>query len=393
MTNHEPWGRSPRPSAPGRSGDRPDAPVTPTVRGMSQSVALVPHMFGYLPDHSLVLLTTRIHPSSGNGVLRGEQGYCARVDLPAPEHVALAGPSLAARMRGGLAGETGLALHVLCYDLPEDDAGEPDPAYAEPLMAMLREAAELMGVLLHDVVQVRGTSHRAVMIAGAAVDHPWSEVPDASEVPAVADHVLRGRSPLASRTELAARVRRRDERASAATDVAIDVLSLAPERLDDEVALRSLAAWVIEGQAPSARERAWLCLLLHDVLVRDAVLARWGPALFVLEDVLGPQAQEEFCALVPPWPEGQGDACLDRLLTLAGQVPHDLAAPLLTIAAVVAWTHGSGTIATEACAAALEADPAYTMARLVDQALEAGLRPPRPGRGDRARGGRGRPAA
>lgn len=368
---------------------------TPTVRGMSQSVAVVPHMFGYQPDHSLVLLTTRIHPSSGNGVLRGEQGFCARVDLPEPEHVARAGKGLAARMRGGLAGESNLALHVLCYDLPEDASGEPDPAYTEPLMAMLREAAELMGVLLHDVVQVRGTSHRAVMIASSLVDHPWSEVPDASQVPAVAEHVLRGRSPLPSRAELAARVRRRDERASAATGLAISILALAPERLDDDLALGALAAWVAEGREPSARDRAWLCLVLQDLGVRDMVVARWCPGLFSLDDLLLPEEVEEFCALVPAWPEHDGAAWVDRLLTLAGQVPRDLSAPLLTVAAVAAWTHGNGTVATEACCAALEVDPGYTMARLVDRALEAGLRPPRAG--ERGAGapwpGRGMPAA
>ena len=71
--------------------------------------------------------------------------------------------------------------------------------------------------------------------------------PPAAEVPAAADFVLQGRAPLDSREAVAAAVRRRDETASARTDLALSLLVADPSRLDPEVVLRVLGAWVVHG--------------------------------------------------------------------------------------------------------------------------------------------------
>ncbi|WP_158288610.1 DUF4192 domain-containing protein [Ornithinimicrobium flavum] len=386
MTNHEPGGRSPRPQH--RIHPVPDAPVV-AVRGMSQVTALVPHLLGYRPDHSLVVLATTPEPGSRRGVTWGAVAMTMRVDLPPePELVNLA-HSLADPVRRGLGERADGALaHAVVYDLPET-GGEPSPDYLAGLRAALHLLCDQVGLTLHDVILVRdgGRQHRPVLLATEEVRPAWAPVPGAADVPAVADLVLQGRSPLGSREEVAARVRRRDERASAATSLAVDILSLAPGRLDDGVALAGLGAWVVHGEPePGARERAWIAVLLHDKTVRDAVLARWIPDLFDLTEVLPPGEAADLARHVPPWPAGERTAPVERLLTLAGQVPLDLAAPLLTIAGFCSWAQGEGTVAVEACAHALEVDPDYRMAQLLDRGLATGLRPPALGGAGASRG-------
>lgn len=375
---HEPGGRSPRPDPTFDRTPTDGGPLT-VVRGTAHLLALVPHLFGYHPDHSLALITTRREAETGT-VIRGALAFSLRMDLPVTQDLVHLPGALVPRLRQALREEDSpVVLHAFCYDPPETQ-GEACPVFVDELCAALSRLADEAGMLLNDVVLVRdyGRHHRPVLAAEERVDRPWVDTPTAADVPAAADMVLRGRAPLPSREDIVALVRRRDEDASAATDLALSVLALDPGRLDDDEALRALGDWVVGGgPAPSARQRAWIAVLLQDRTLRDAVLARWLPDSFSLEEVLpAPEAAllEERLPALPP-----GDAAgaaLVRLLELAGQVPVALGAPLLTIAGCTAWERGEGTVATEACELALEVEPGYRMAVLLRQVLEGGVRPP-----------------
>lgn len=385
MTQNEPGGRSPRP----RHDVRPVAdPCEPRITGISQVTAFVPHLLGYQPDHSLVLLTVRPEGVSGKGVVRGTLGFTLRMDLPDLEHLDELPGSLSRALRSGVgadrAGGAGTVVHAIVYDLPEVGPGRPSPPYLVGLTDALEELCDEVGVMLHDLVLVRRASWPAPMHeylhllrAGEELDVPWAPLPAAAEVPAVADMVLLGRSPLASREEVVRAVRQRDEKASARTSFAVDFLAIDPARLDQDLALASLGSWVVDGSpAPGARDRAWIAVLLHDKSLRDGVLARWVPDMFDLDDVLPPVEAASVREHVPAWPQDDSLAPVERLLALAGQVPLDLAAPLLTLAGFTAWAHGEGTMAVEAGRYALEVDPDYRMAQLLDHALATGMRPP-----------------
>lgn len=364
---------------------------TITVRGTSQLLAVVPHLLGYRPDHSLVVVATRLQASRG-GVHRGAVAFTARVDLPPIEHLGGLTRAIGDPLRQA-AGEGGqLLLHTFGYDLPTGEDGQ-EHRYAAALLDVLADTAAGAGVELHDLDLVRneGREHRRLVVATDRVDEPWRSAPGAAEVPATADLVLQGRAPLASRGSVAAAVRRRDEAASAATDLALSTLAADPSRLDPDVALRALGAWVVDGDpAPGARDRAWIIAELHDRQVRDALLSRWLPQTFDLRELLGPAAAQQFCRQVPAWPREDSDAALDRLLELAAKVPRELGAPLVTVAAFVAWVSGQGTIANEACDLALEIDPDYRMAGLLHDCLEQGVRPPRSSGNRAQRRARGR---
>lgn len=364
--------------------------TTIVVRGTTHLLAVVPHLIGYQPDHSLVVVATRLQGTRG-GVHRGTIAFTARLDLPPIEHLGGLTRALGAPLRRTAAEGGHVLLHTFCYDPP---AGDGQEEYVAALLDALVDTAAGAGVELHDLDLVRdeGREHRRLVVATEQVDEPWMPAPDAAEVPAAADLVLQGRAPLASRSSVAAAVRRRDETASAATDLALSFLAADPSRLDSDAALRALGAWVAYGDpAPGARDRAWIIAELHDRQVRDALLGRWLPQTFDLGDVLDPQAAEQFCRQVPAWPREDSDAALDRLLELAAKVPLELGAPLVTVAAFIAWVTGQGTVANEACDLALEIDPDYRMAGLLHDCLEQGVRPPRStgNRADRRARGRG----
>ncbi|WP_131104156.1 DUF4192 domain-containing protein [Ornithinimicrobium sufpigmenti] len=364
---------------PELAGGSPRNDETVLVRGITHLLAVVPHLIGYLPGRSLVVVATRIE-STRSGVHRGGVVFAARVDLPPPAHVQQLTQVLGEPLRR-LAGEGGqLMLHVFGYDLPTGPDGEVDAGYVQALLQALETTALWAGTELHDVDLVReaGRQHRRLLVATRRTHEQWQPVPDAADVPAAAEFVLQGRAPLASREEVAAAVRRRDEEAAARTDLALTLLAADRAKLDPDAALRALGAWVVHGApSPTARERAWIIAELHDRQVRDALLGRWLPQMFEVQDILGSREAALFCRRVPPWPREAPDAALDRLLELAAKVPFELGAPVLTVAAFLAWGRGQGTVANEACDLALEVDPDYRMAVLLRECLEHGVKPPR----------------
>lgn len=372
-------------TTPELAGGSPRNDETILVRGTTHLLAVVPHLLGYRPDHSLVVIATRLQGTRG-AVHRGSVAMTARLDLLPFEHLTRLTTVIGEPLRRTVRNGGQLMLHTFGYDLPAGADGEPDEEYAARLLVALESTARYAGVVLHDHYLVRdeGREHRRVVAATDIVDEPWLPVPEAAEVPAAADFVLQGRAPLDSREAVAAAVRRRDETASARTDLALSLLAADPSRLDAEQALRTLGAWVVRGEpAPSARERAWIVAELHDRQVRDALLGRWLPQTFRLQEVMGPREAEQFCRHVPAWPQEDSDAALYRLLELVTKTPRELCAPLVTVAAFVAWVTGQGTVANEACDLALEVDPDYRMAGLLRECLERGVQPPRAG-GNRA---------
>ncbi|WP_298748078.1 DUF4192 domain-containing protein [uncultured Serinicoccus sp.] len=413
MTNHEPGGRSPEPDLPAPDTTSTSSPAPdPAVRlsGAGQLLAVLPHLLGYRPERSIVVVALSLDP---RGTL-GRVVFTGRLDLPATPDLRMGLQQLRFAVQQAADGSSGpTLLAVFGHDLPTGPDGEVDRSAVEGLLAASRRLADDTGCHVHDLVLVRDTDSgrqmRAVVADGEDVtrqEQCWCPAPSAPDVPAAADLVLSGRAVLPSRAAVAASVRRRDEEASRATDVALRLLHLAPGRLDEGRALRDLDACVHEGRTLDARQRAQVTVVLHDRWARDAVLARWLPDLPWAEGASVPGELVEASRALRPWPTTTWQDGLEGLLTLASQVPRDLGGPLLTLGAMVAWTRGEGTVANEMCDLALEVDPGSQLAGLLRRALEVGLRPPReePGRpsgrgagrpvGRRARGrSGGRPAA
>jgi hypothetical protein len=129
-----------------------------------------------------------------------------------------------------------------------------------------------------------------------------------------------------------------------------------------------------------------LVLSLHDVELRDGLVARWCPDTLPLE-ALGAQLAHQLRTVLPEpaWAGGDdgptaGRRALARLQWLARAVPDEDAAPVLTVLASLAWWLGDGAVAREALTRALDARPDYRLARLLERMVDLGVRsrPDRP---------------
>jgi hypothetical protein len=103
------------------------------------------------------------------------------------------------------------------------------------------------------------------------------------------------------------------------------------------------------GGALTDDEVAWLGVTLTDLRVRDDAWAR-----------MDPQFHEAHQRL---W------------IDIVRRLPPDFVAPPAALLAFTAWQAGDGALASVAIERALDADPHYSMALLVADALHAGLPP------------------
>lgn len=360
-------------------------PQTPStvLRGSAQLLAGVPYLLNYRPERSLVIMGMMTDRAARERrTIRAPMSMLLRVDLPpldlVPELVAqLAGPvARLVRDRGSGLVDPLAVLHLFIYDA--------DDELAQAVVGACQTRFESVGADVNDALLVRDGRYRSLVPVecppGCDVeghDRPldWVPEPEAAAVPGVADLVLEGRNPAQRRSDVVARVRRRDERAAGITRVALGVLDLDPARPDRVAALRALGHAVSMGEAVAPRDRAAIVRTLEDRWVRDLVLARWLPEMFPLAGIELTAEDRALMEALPALPDHVLETAVGRLLELSAAVPVPSTAPLLTLAGCLAWSHGEGTVANEVVAMALEADPAYRMAQLVSDALEHGMSP------------------
>jgi hypothetical protein len=103
------------------------------------------------------------------------------------------------------------------------------------------------------------------------------------------------------------------------------------------------------GKVTDHEEMAWLGLTLSDLRVRDDAWARMDPDFHESHERL--------------W------------VDLVRHVPTEFVAAPAALLAFTAWQAGNGALASVAIERALDADPQYSMALLISDALHAGLPP------------------
>jgi hypothetical protein len=210
----------------------------------------------------------------------------------------------------------------------------------------------------------------------------WRPVPDAADVPAVADLVLQGASPGGGRQELAQRLDSGSELTHQAVRLAVRQAPTSGARSDQGTDAAEVWGQVLRSGAGSrtiadlsAGEVAELVLSLQDVAVRDALMAWLTPGQYSVS--AHPPAVMSSLVRALPMSRVRAPLLVDRLLELAARIPAELCTPVLTVLAILAWWHGNGTLANIAIERALRLDPDYRLAVLIDQVL-AQLVPPPP---------------
>ncbi len=333
----------------------------PAVKTPTDVLAVVPYLLGFTPERSIVVIAMRDR----------RVVFQARADLPAANEIASAAGHLAtvvARQR------VDSAL-IVAYGAD---------AEVRPTVEVLREALEQRRVTVSDALRAEGGRYWSYVCRRPDCCPPDGTPYDVASTALAAEATYAGLSPAASRRELEARLapvgglariamraafERAEHRLSALIDDVGQRASAAgsPKSADDrttDVESANLARAAVYDAGVRAVDDAnahigaiapldddalaWLALLLVSVPVRDYAWER------VDRDV-----------------EGSVELWTD----IVRRVEPDLVAAPATLLAFAAWRNGGGAIASIALDRALDADPAYPMARLLLDAIDNGLAP------------------
>jgi hypothetical protein len=353
-------GRQPDDDLPFPGAAHDPVAVQPVVRlgDPGELAAALPQLVGFVPHESLVLVAL-----GGTGGAR--VGLTARVDLPPPDSAPALARALAARLD---CDGPDAAVLLLASEAP-DVSGHPDLGTAQPdlphrdLVHQVVLALEPYGIPLREALLVRGGRWWSY-----DCPHPCCAPGGGTPVPGgtsalAAASVAAGQVVAASREELVARIAPRSgvqaqRMAGVLVEVGEELAGIVATGGRDAAAERC-TGWVEDAvrrcapgsaaQRPSDVGIARVVWGLRDVRVRDRALA---------------------LSL------GNGAAAAEQLWTeCTRRAPVPLDAAPATLLAVSAWLRGDGAMAGIALERALDAQPDYALARLLVQALEAGLAP------------------
>ncbi len=326
------------------------------VRGPDVLPAAIPHLVGFHPLDSLVIIG--LSPGSRRVLVT------VRVDLPPPEEelddVLEAWSSVvAALLRVGA-----LEAIVAVFPAPADDpwtGDKPTDLPHRPLVRAVMAELEDAVVSTLDAVCIVGQRLRSYLCEDlACCPAQGRQVDDPEALRLTAAFVAEGSAPLASRAELVETLAPRDPD---------DPVHLSVDSARDGVVVRLPA-----GIAPRVERfvddlRSWADNPRNErTLVRLVVVAGFLTSTVRSRDLL-------LRALTI-----QGD---HDLLGAARQVLAEAVrcarppetAPLAAVLAVCCWVDGDGAAAWVALDRAFGADPAYSLAALVAAALDAGAPP------------------
>jgi Domain of unknown function (DUF4192) len=315
-------------------------------------LAIVPHVVGFVPEASVVVI--------GTSPPRDRIRVTLRYDLPDPPGAGISA-DLAAHAVGILVTQRLPAAVAIGYG-PE--------ALVTPVAQALRAAAGLAGITLHDILRVENGRYWSYLCGDEACCPAAGAPFDARTHPAATAMASAGSQVLADRAAVAARVApigyiaaesmrqatRRAERHVSQLLAKVRTSSRigAARRMIAAEGLAAVGAMIGSyrggGRFTSDYEIARISVALHDLRVRDDAWARMDPA--------------------------HADAHQRLWIDVVRRAqPGHVAAPAALLA-FVAWQSGDGALANVALDRALADDPGYSMALLLRQVISAGA-PPR----------------
>jgi hypothetical protein len=310
------------------------------LRDPSQLIAAVPHLVGFRPAESVVLIGHR--PPDGR-----EVGLVVRGDLPAPHlRVAQAEYLVTSLASSGAVGATVLVV-----------GGGSRPEHAEFVKTVCELLAETGISPLH-----------AMWVPEISSGARWEcyvdlecggVLPATDSTVAAATMASKGAVTFASREDMLAMLKPVDEaviarRAALLAESAGADLSDADLRRAHRAVRLALAEMGKSDPALTDGQIVELARVITNVRVRDACLV----------------------TAIPPGTEVARRA-EDLWLTLVRELPAPHRATAATLLGHAAYVRGGGAFAGMALVNALEADPKYVLARLLLAALDGGIEPRR----------------
>ncbi|MGW2309224.1 DUF4192 domain-containing protein [Actinomadura luteofluorescens] len=300
------------------------------IRSAQDAIAAVPYLLGFHPSRSLVVI----------GFEGRSRGTCAiRLDLPSSGE--------AERVAAVLSGN-GFARSLLLGYGPPGEVAEA----ARPMRAALAAA----GVPVAEAIRV--ADGRWWSLTCDDVCCPPEGTPyDISASAVAAQATFGGHVALADRAELVASVQPLDGPARAAMHHATEraerrYLARSPSAAENDLAfVLTLLARARDGSRPTDDEVAWLGLLLTDLRVRDEAWSHTD--------------EDPTAADIAFWRD------------IVRRVDPARAPAPASLLAFAAYSAGDGGLANVALQRALDADPAYSMAVILREVVNAGIPPSR----------------
>jgi Domain of unknown function (DUF4192) len=342
------------PQNPPALQDRDPQPALVVRAGSPASLLrLVPHLLGFMPETSLVVI--------GVAPPRDRIRVTLRYDLPDPPEPDLVA-EIAAHALGVLSAQRLTAAVAVGYG-PED--------LVTPVARELREAAWQAAIDLKEFLRVQDGRYWSYACgneaccpaAGVPFDAVAADPAEAEALAAVGDRVLATRAAVAARVAPLGGIARESMRQAtrrAEQHIARLLAKIrksarlgAARRMIAAEGLAAVGALIARyrdgGRFTSDDEIARITVALRDLRVRDDAWARMDP--------------------------GHSDAH-QRLWTdvVRRAQPGYVAAPAALLA-FVAWQSGDGALANVALDRALADDPRYSMASLLRQVISAGAPP------------------
>jgi hypothetical protein len=314
-------------------------------------LAVVPHLLGFVPQASLVVM--------GTAPPRDRIKVTLRYDLPDPPGAGIAA-DIAAHAVGVVGSQQLTAMTAVGYGTE---------VLVDPVAYALRDAAREAGIDLRDVLRVEDSRYWSYACGDEACCPAAGTSFDPAASSAAAAMTAAGISVLADRAEVAARVApvgggdaasmrqatRRAERHASQLLVKVRKSARlgAARRMIATAGLNAvgtmIAAYRGGGSYATDYQVAWITVALRDLRVRDDAWARMDPAHL----------------------EAHRRLWID--VTRRAQ-PGYVAAPA-SLLAFVAWQAGDGALANVALDRALADEPRYSMALLLRQVITAGAPP------------------
>lgn len=307
------------------------------MRSPEHAAALLPHLLGFVPSESLIAIWVR-----DDAVILTQ-----RLDLPkSPQaHEAVITAFVAAGRHA-----TAQSV-VLCIVSDEIES-------FTPLALAMADAIAESGVNVLDALEVSPDHYRSLLCHEPCCPPEGSEISGQLRHEVAASFAVTGTQVLASRDELVASWARDLDQAAAFEGRVVGIeqeLELVLADPGEVEPWRDRTAPIVMGWLAGDRdlthdELARLVVWIADVRVRD--MALWSIAR--LDDAR---------------------AALHLLRAAVRLAPDGYVAPVATCAAMTAWFTGDGARAGCALKRALNDDPDYSLATLLDRAVHAGLEP------------------
>jgi hypothetical protein len=328
-----------------------EGPLAGVLRGPDAVVAAIPHLLGFHPKDSIVIVWMQARRIC----------LTQRMDLAA---VALDRERLDHSIQMVAAASCADSAIVAIY--PPGQSG--DPGFRRDAQESLSTALERIDVCLVDALHVQRGRWWSYLCNQACCP-PEGRAVDPAVSEQVADLLAdSGAEPAASREEIVGSLARLPNEVARIRPVVVAMREELEERIgvsdssdeakerwrDEEIeflapVFSGRSTMLLDDDVPPATTARTL-IALGDIRIRDTLLWHLAAA-------------------------GDPAACMTSLISVLRSAPSGFIAPVATCAAIGAWLSGDGVRASAAVDRALGDDDAYGLAWLVAQSLANGLPP------------------